>query len=162
MKQRQIIGGVLALATALAPLAALPETYGQDIARVCPNGSKIATMIRKIDEAVAMVDPSRFALWKQASLEIYRCSQASIDAYSRDIAKYFVGQYLYLSTKTNGQVMEVLPHVVYTMNELAASTKFADLRRMALKLKSDSNEAIAAAHDAVYGTPEPHPEASSQ
>ncbi|MGA2395537.1 MAG: hypothetical protein ABSH03_19525 [Candidatus Lustribacter sp.] len=157
MSVAKVTLAVILIATFANPEMVLSETFGQGLVRVCPNGPRIAGLQRKTDEANAIVDKSRFSLAKSLSLEEYRCSLASIDAYDRDIAKYLSAAHLYDSTRTNGDAIDVDPIVASRLNDLAASTHYADIRRLSLKLKGEAKHEFSMAYQAVYGSPSPAP-----
>ena len=137
------------------PGVAVAETYRQYLERVCPNRVQIIGLRKKDDEAHAMMDNGRFDIERQLAREYYRCSTDINDQYGHDIALLFYGSSLYESLRTNGENDEQGPMVASRMNDLAAATKYADIRRLALKLKAWALKDAQDAHAAIYGSPTP-------
>lgn len=142
---------------AVANSVASAESYGHFMGRACYNGKTLAELFNKADEATAMLDESRYQTYKELALQSYRCSANASDPYLHDVAAYFYSLYLYLSLRTNGDEDQNGPLVSSRLNDLAAATRFSDIRAMSLKLKKQVIAATKAAHTAIYGASEPSP-----
>jgi hypothetical protein len=146
--------GLLALAGAMLwPVPANAETFADKFASDCPNGNRIVELQQQVSDAQKKAPDSRFALLGELSQEYFFCSIAVADPYVRDAAKYMTSSDLWLSARTNGDALKNDPGIISAMNELAAVTKFIDIRTVAEKLKSDVIADFAKANAAVYGPP---------
>jgi hypothetical protein len=124
-----IITPLLAISV-LLPVVGLCESYAHSYIRMCPNGAQIARLQHQFDRADALLDDGRFTLAKKLASALYDCSTSLSDPYERDIAKYFSISYVaYSSFKRDSE------RIASQFNELAANTRFRDIRRMAIKAR---------------------------
>jgi hypothetical protein len=120
---------------AILPLSVSAETYGQELQRMCYNGDKVKDLDRRISEADAMQDSIRYQLHYDQAREYFRCSKIVSNPYASDIATYLYAIELFESARTNREKDERDRTVEATANELAAVTRFDDIRKQALFLR---------------------------
>jgi YHS domain-containing protein len=154
---------VLAVTFAILwPAPAYSETFNDKFAKDCPNGSRIATLQQQLSDVKTKDAEARLDLTGELSQEYYFCSISVADPFVRDAAKYLTSSDLWLSARTNGDSLKNDPVIITAMNELAAVTKFSEIRLVALKLRADVSADFAKVNAAVYGAPEPAPKASNK
>lgn len=134
--RRLLLPMLAALTFMTIPLGAGAETVAQLIHSGCPNGTRITDLEKQIAEAVAMVDASSYALEKKLALEYYRCSSVTTDPYVKDFATFFYADSLFQAERTNRDTVDTSPTLIYKLNELAASTKYSDVKKHTLVLKA--------------------------
>ena len=142
---------------ALLPLSVSAETYGQALERECPNGASIKVLDRRIDEADAMQDSIRYQLHFDEAREYFRCSKNVTDPYAADVATLLYANELEFSARTNGEEDERGHTAASAANELAASTRFDDIRKQAISIRDRVRKAADVSHNAIYGAPESSP-----
>jgi len=125
---RLAIATPLLAISVLLPIAGLCESYAESYIRMCPNGAQIGSLSRQLDRAEALLDDNRFSLAKKLAAALYDCSTRISDPYERDITRYF--SLLYVAHSSYKKDAE---SIALQFNELAANTRFRDIRRMAIK-----------------------------
>jgi hypothetical protein len=145
---------------ALLPLPGSAETYGHVLERMCQNGDKIKDLDRRISEADAMQDSIRYQLHHDEAREYFRCSTTATNPYDADIATLLYTTELESSARTNGEEDERGHTAASAANELAAATRFDDIRRRALITRDVLRKAADTAHNAIYGASAPSPSAA--
>jgi len=136
---------------ALLPLPGLAETYGQVLGRMCPNSAEIKDLTSRISEAEGMQDSIRYQLHRDKARALFRCSKNSMNPYASDIATLFYASELEDSARTNGEEDERGHAAASAENELAASTRFDDIRKMAITFRDQIRKAADNSHNAIYG-----------
>jgi hypothetical protein len=100
---------------------------------MCPNGARVGELHHQYERAYALLDENRFSIAKKLAAALYDCSMAVRDPYEKDVARYFSLDYLALGSFSKGDSEQIAGQC----NELAANTRFPDVRKMALKLRDD-------------------------
>jgi len=134
--------------------------------RVCPNGAALKILDRRVEEAWAMQDSDRNAISRDLSRALYRCSTRTPKPYAKDTAALLSGNFLLLASPRTREAPLFFAHVATLMNDLAASTRFSDVRLSALdtkRLALNAEKEMQAAIDSVDGatespSPSPTPE----
>ena len=134
------------------PLRAYSETYEQFVERACSNGPRIISLHKRATEAQAMLEDSRSSqLSREEAREKYHCSQNASDPYLHDVALLLYADELLASLRTNGDFDNYATVIASTLNDLAAATRFPDVRERALKGKDVARASQKDAHNAIYG-----------
>jgi hypothetical protein len=131
------------------------ETHGQALERMCPNGASIKDFERRIHEADAMQDSIRYQLRYDEAREFFRCSKTVTNPYIVDSATFLYAIDLAQSARTNVEADERGHTAASAFNELAASTRFDDLRKLAIDLRDSTRKYADEAHNAIYGSSDP-------
>jgi hypothetical protein len=132
------------------------DTVGDALMAACPTQERAARQLdHKATELMAIGEDGQYPLYRQEALQMYRCSANARKPYARDWARFFYANNLFLSMRTNGEVLERAPLGLAVTNNLAAATSYSDVRRAALKLRDALRTTYASAQLEVYGSPSP-------
>jgi hypothetical protein len=146
---------VAVVAGVALPRSASAETLLRFLEGACPNGSQILALQKRTDEADALEDGRRHADHRELARLYYRCSQAQGSPYMRDVATLFYALNLDASARTNGEAFDRGTMAADVCNDLAAATRFEDVRRMAIRNRNQFRRDAQAAYETIYGSPEP-------
>jgi hypothetical protein len=121
--------GAMFLIASLAPVSIGAETYAQLWQRVCPNGAQLTELGRLSDRADSLNDSNEVKRYgKLLAAALYDCSTSGrVDAYARDVTKYF--SMIYVEDYSHNSDIDNLS---LKFNEFGANTQFADLKKMAI------------------------------
>jgi hypothetical protein len=156
MIPRLLVAALLPVALLLSPLHAYANTVGDVLMAACPIEERATRRLdQKASELMAIGENGQYPLYRQAALQMYRCSEKARNPYARDWARFLYANNLYLSMHTNGEVLERAPVGLAAINNLAAATSYGDVRRAALKLRDNLRTAYEAARLEVYGSSSP-------
>ena len=127
-----LVGVVLIWATMLfAPHRARAETIGKMLNTQCPNGAAIRTASEAVSEAAAVHDSDVNALSREAARQYYRCAHVTNNPYVHDWARWFYFVTLWGSFVTKGDVNSYGSEVLDGLSQLAAGSRFGDVRQAA-------------------------------
>lgn len=129
---RHVLSALLLSIIILLPSMANAETYEGLYERTCPNAPELKRLGHQYDRAHALLDDSRYAIAKKLAAGLYDCSTAVSDPYERDVAKYFSLVFTGVASFTRDA-----PNIASQFNELAASTPFRSIRKMAIQSRDD-------------------------
>jgi hypothetical protein len=111
---------------------------------------------------MALDDPERYETFRQAAGLYYDCAQRPSDAHARDWARLLYAFNLALSAKTAETWLGRSLIAQNAANDLAASTRFPDVRKIAIEFRADVKRMYRQTYNELYGhypdaTPEPMP-----
>lgn len=142
-----------------AAMPAKGATRKAILERLCPEAIRAEKLRHDANEGRAVTDAAAYNIYKQAARLFYRCSQAVPDPEIRDVALYEYATSLFLSTRTNRDVLDAGPVLDAKLNDLAYRTKFQDLRKNARDLRREVRSAYREAYKVVHEVyPEDAPE----
>ncbi len=129
-----------------APLAAradLSPSATKYLQATCPNATELLAASRAADEAAAVNDPDEWQAHRESARQFFRCGETTKNPYSRDLAHLLYAGELSLVASTRPsptlddahQALDMYDRVVKVANDLAASTKYDNLRQKALALR---------------------------
>jgi hypothetical protein len=123
----------------LTPHVALAGTIGQMLVKDCPNSSLLETAAKSADEAAAVNDDDASSLAREAARQYYRCAHVTDDSYVHDWARFFYFDYLWDSFRTKGDTCTNGKSVLDGLSELAAGSKYSDVRSAATEAYNGHN-----------------------
>lgn len=139
MKLRSLLITAYALGAFSASACSLAnaETIGQILAHNCSAAYHVDQMEQR---AHSLADDDQYALAKKAAGLYYDCAQNASDPYVHDLARL---NYLYLLSVSDPSdderhLVQMLVLVKDQANELAASSRYPDIRSQALKLRDST------------------------
>ena len=115
------------------PLAACSDnlhiTFVQRYVAACQNYARISSLSRQFFRANDLLEEQRYTLARNLGTALYDCA-ASSGGFTRDYSKLFSITFVaYASLKRDSE------RLAYQLNELAASTQYPLVRRMALSMR---------------------------
>lgn len=138
-----------ALYVLLAPAAVRAGTIGQLVTSACPSMSDEFAEANNGKEELDLGNMASGAShYKRAARIAYDCTKTT-HGYAHDWIEFFYATALANSAVTDKQQVDVDSIVSYAMNDLAADTKYSDVRQSALKLRSVVRSELAR----MSGTP---------
>jgi hypothetical protein len=131
----------------------------QMMSRACPSALAKETQGNR---QMALDDPERYETFQQAAGLYYDCAQRLSDAHARDWAKFLYAYDLALSANTAETWLGRSLIAQSAANDLAASTRFPDVRKIAIEFREDVRKMYRQTYNELYGhypdaTPEPMP-----
>lgn len=151
-----IVAGLLFLGASTNESQA--KSYIESMYHVCPDGAQIRIIGKQYLEASALGDEVTFALASKLARLFYECSQSGVDRYSSDIALLYI-THLQATFRTSEQQIEKDYITLAAANDLAAATRFPDIRSRALKeremIRKFYNDAYKALNPGSESTPPP-------
>ena len=162
MKALCRVAACAAFCLSLAILArqADSETISHMMARSCPAAWAADVLAQR---EAAVDDRREYESFLQASGLYYDCAyRLRYPSYERDWAIYQYASRLMSSGETPEESVRRTWIAQMAANELAASTRFVDVRKKALVLREDAKRQYRLAYKSLYGnfpdaTPEPMP-----
>jgi hypothetical protein len=131
-----LISALIVIALGSSALAANNQTVLQVMEAACPSMSAAASEAARGREEMKLAN---FAVsqpyFKRASRIAYECLQ-STSGYSHDWIDWFYADYLFDSASWADKAADADSIVSIEMNNLAAGTKYSDVRAAALNLRA--------------------------
>lgn len=113
---------------------AYAQTRAEILARNCPAAYHEDKMQQRAHD---LAENEQYPLAKKAASLYYDCAQNLSDPYAHDLARLIYLELLSVSVPASdsSRLTDVLILVKYKANELAATTRFSDIRSIALNLR---------------------------
>jgi hypothetical protein len=125
------LGACLAIVALAIPVRA--EQFDQLADEKCPNGAIVARLTKQIGVPHGVIrSESLRSLFRRRSAEFRRCAASTAIPFLHDGALVFSLRDASSGLETNGDVLREDPGIIAASKRLAATTRFANIRSVAL------------------------------